>query len=156
MIHRSGFPPPTRHQGVSFCSCPKQARPPAEGVSGQQTHADIWVERQSATSLSVPPRCSFSYGFTTTPRFTHKHTTTDTHKCICAPKPHTHKQRLHISANPVMTAHPTFHPPFPVCVFVSLSEVLLSPADFETSIYLPWFNCVVGKFCLKSLSLASQ
>lgn len=42
------------------------------------------------------------------------------HKCICAQKPHTHKQRLHISSNPVMTAHPTFHPPFPVCVCVCL------------------------------------
>lgn len=150
MIHRSGFLLPTRHQGVSFCSCPKQARPPAEGVSGQRTHANIWVsEAECNVSVRSTSLLLFLWVHNNPPA-SHTNTRPQTHmrmkhKCICAQKPHTHKQRLHISSNPVMTAHPTFHPPFPVCV--SLSEVLLCPADFETSIYSPWFNCVVGKFC---------
>lgn len=140
-------------------------------VSDQQTHAVIWVERQSATSLSVPPRCLLSYGLTRShncsppPHFiihsppqtqNHRHTCTLSINSYLHKKPHTHKHR-----------DPTYLPiQDPDCygslssslcslfVFVFMaSEVLLSAADFQMSIYSLWFNCVAGKICLKLLTL---
>ncbi len=82
---------------------------PQLGVSGQQTHADIWVERQSATFPSVPPRCLLSYGLTrsrncsspTSHTHTHAHTHHHRHTCTLNINSSAHKNHTpHISFTP--------------------------------------------------------
>lgn len=92
---------PSARRGV-FVPVQSRRRPQL-GVSGQQTHGNIWVKRQSATSLSVPPRCLLSYGLTrsrncSTPQ-TQRHTCT---LSINSKTTHTHTraQRPHISFKP--------------------------------------------------------
>lgn len=83
----------------------RSGRRPQLGVSGQQTHADIWVERPSATSLSVPPRCLLSYELTrsrncSSPLHTHTHTHHHRHTCessINSQKPHMHRDPTYLS-----------------------------------------------------------
>lgn len=124
-------------------------RRPQLGVSGQQTHTNICVEWRSATSHSVPPRCLLSYGPTRScncsspTSHTHMHTDTET--------PHIFQYRIQ-TVMTVCSPPPPFFFSFLFCFVLVAPEQLLSPADFQVSIYWMWFNCVAGKICLKSLT----
>lgn len=55
---------PTLSSSRRLCPRVQSRRRPQLEVSGQQTHTNVCVEGQRATSPSVPPRCLLSSAFT--------------------------------------------------------------------------------------------
>jgi len=145
------------------------------GVSGQETHASVWLERSRAASLSVPTRCLLSCRFTgshaaplppsATIHLTHRlpqNRIKEKYKCPQNPRHKDHRflsTHTHIhTQTPCKSSDPKSrllwqfgHLPTPSLHFLLLfwPSVLLSLSDFVMSIYALSFNCVVFKGRLK-------
>lgn len=144
-----------------LCLLPEQAESPAGGLRPADTRQYLGGESECnvpVRSTSLPPFLWVNKKL----QLLFPHLTHPRHTCTLGinlyTQNHTHAKGAYKSFSPgfrllwqfVLVS--SLHPPVFFVLFLAASEVLLSPADFQMSIYSPWFNCVVGKICLKSLS----